>query len=71
MSHAASCSLWNRLPAHAVSIACMALLAAASPAHAGFGDLVKKAQDKVTKKAAPAAPCKAIEYDEVVLELTN
>lgn len=75
MSHAPSCSLWNRPPARALLNAGMALLVVASPARAGLGDMMKKAKDKVTKsaeqKATPAAPCKAIVYDDVILELTN
>ena len=75
MSHTPSCSHWNRLPLHALLIAGSALLVVAPPARAGLGDMMKKATDKaaksVEKKAAPTAPCKAVEYDEVVLELTN
>jgi predicted nucleic acid-binding Zn-ribbon protein len=75
MSHAPTCSLWKQLPIHALLIGGIALLAAASPAHAGLGDMMKKATDKATKaatqKATPAAPCKAVEYDDVTLELTN
>jgi len=75
MSHAASCSLWNRLSIRALLIAGTALLVTAPPARAGLGDMMKKATDKaaksVEKKATPTAPCKAVEYDEVVLELTN
>jgi predicted nucleic acid-binding Zn-ribbon protein len=75
MSHAPTCSLWKHLPIHALLIGGIALLAAASPAHAGLGDMMKKATDKATKaatqKATPAAPCKAVEYDDVTLELTN
>jgi hypothetical protein len=75
MSYAASCSPWNRLPVRALLIACTALLVVAPAARAGLGDMMKKATDKATKtvekKAAPAAPCKAVEYDDVTLELTN
>jgi hypothetical protein len=75
MSHAASCSLRNRLPVHALLVAAATLLVLAPPARAGLGDMMKKATDKaaksVEKKATPAAPCKAVEYDAVVLELTN
>ncbi len=75
MSPAASRSLWNPLPVHALLSAGIALLVIASPARAGLGDMMKKAKDTATKatgqKAAPAAPCKAVEYDDVTLELTN
>ena len=75
MSHTASSPLRNRLPVHALLSAGIALLVVASPARAGLGDMMKKATDKaaksVEKKATPAAPCKAVEYDEVTLELTN
>jgi chaperonin cofactor prefoldin len=75
MSHTASCPLRNRLPVHALLVAVATLLVVAPPARAGLGDMMKKATDKaaksVEKKATPAAPCKAVEYDEVVLELTN
>jgi len=75
MRHTASCPLRNRLPVQALLVAAATLLIVAPPARAGLGDMMKKATDKaaksVEKKATPAAPCKAVEYDEVVLELTN
>jgi hypothetical protein len=62
----------------AIAFACIAVLAAAAPAQAGLGGLTKKAKDKATRalgqKAAPASQPEAageVEFDDVVLELTN
>jgi len=71
-------SLRNALCGCSVVLACAIALATAAPAQAGFGDLVKKAKDKATKKEepkegeeGPPAIVDDIVFDSVVLELTD
>jgi hypothetical protein len=69
-------SLRNVLCACSATLIFAVVLTAAPPAHAGFGDLVKKAKDKATKKeevqeeAAPAGDDQVV-FDAYVLELTE
>ena len=75
MSRSTSRSFRMRLSGGAVLGAMIAVLAVAPAARAGIGDLMKKAQDKVTKdaqkKAVDEKPCPPPEFDAVVVELTN
>jgi hypothetical protein len=75
MSRMPSRLSWQRLPRFAWPIACLML--AAAPAHAGLGDMMKKAQDKALKSAeqkvtkAPPDSCKKPQFDAVTVELTD
>jgi hypothetical protein len=74
MSRRASLRVWNVLPVSAI-----AALVLAAPAHAGLGDMMKKAKDKALQTTgkkveaeSPAADAKCkVEFDEVTLELTD
>ena len=70
--------LMRRVPLCSVVIACALALVASVPAHAGLGDMVKKAKEKAAQAAgqtvAPAAPASesvAPKFDEVTVELTE
>jgi hypothetical protein len=79
MSRRASLPLRNLLPLSALALAAAALFALALPAHAGLGDMMKKAKDKALQTAgkkvdaeSPAAADKCkVEFDPVTLELTD
>ena len=77
MNRRSTASSWSLLPTLAAFLVCILALAIAAPAQAGFGDLVKKAKDKATKKeetkdeAGPPAIVDEIVFDSVVLELTD
>jgi predicted nucleic acid-binding Zn-ribbon protein len=79
MSRRASSPVWSLLCACSLPLAAFALLAVAPPAHAGLGDMMKKAKDKAlqttSKKVEADSPasdakCKPV-FDEVTLELTD
>src|SRR5262245_26820555 len=77
MSRRAFLPVWNFLPVSVIAAAI--LLAVMAPAHAGLGDVMKKAKDKALQTAgkkvdaeSPAAEAKCKpEFDEVTLELTE
>jgi len=77
MTHPWFLPLRSALCGCAAVLVCSIALTAAPPAHAGFGDLVKKAKDKATKKAevqeedaAPAGDDQVV-FDAYTLELTD
>ena len=76
MSCRPSASARETIRRRALAIACVAAIVAAVPAHAGFGDLLKKAKEKATaatgQKTEPensAATAKPV-FDAVTVELT-
>ena len=76
MNRSSFLSIPALLRACALLVACGIALSLAAPAQAGFGDLVKKAKDKATKKAEAteeeAKPGEEeVVFDSTVLELTD
>jgi hypothetical protein len=74
-------SSFHSLHGCVIVIACAATMVVASPAHAGIGDMVRKAKDKATqateqKTAKPKTEAATpesdgeVQFDDVVLELT-
>jgi hypothetical protein len=62
-------------PALAALLACGAVILVLAPAHAGIGDLMKKAKDKAAqavagKPAAATAEPEVVKFDDVTVELT-
>lgn len=71
MSRPSFPSPWNLLRCCAVVLVCTVPLATAPTARAGLGNLVKKAKDKVAGKEQAAVGDNKVEFDEVVVELTD
>ena len=66
-----------RSPALAALVVCGVTILALSPAHAGIGDMMKKAKDKATQAVTGKTPAAAttpaqgqVQFDEVTVELT-
>ncbi len=77
MSRPSFASTRNLSSGCAAVLLCIIALAAAAPARAGIRDLVKKAKDKAAQatgkkeEAAAPAPAAKVEFNDVILELTD